>query len=182
MEFGCKNSMEFGCKACGKCYLCRRYLVVCSEFTSFHTDQRFRHRSIIDCNTECIIYLLECILHEKSYVGYTIKATKIRFSNTKSHIKKGNKSCEIVSHFIENEHPDIDFSSAKKYDESLCKYIKVTLLEKVQVNPDDNREQREAKCEAREGYWQTQLRTLTMYGGLNKRDNRKYTSLKNQGK
>ena len=31
------------------------------------------------------------------------------------------------------------------------------------------------KIEIREGYWQTQLRTLTRYGGLNKKDERKLT-------
>ena len=33
---------------------------------------------------------------------------------------------------------------------------------------------KEKDCEKLEGYWQTQLKTSDRYGGLNKKDNRKY--------
>ena len=46
---------DFGCKACKKCYLCRHYLVECTEFSRYHTTQFFQHRSYIDCYSECII-------------------------------------------------------------------------------------------------------------------------------
>ena len=86
----------------------------------------------------------------------------------------------IIKHLLEHEHVGIDFSSRKSYDESLCQHIKVTLIEQVEVEANDSRAQKEAKCEAREGYWQTQLKTLQIYGGLNKRDNRKYVTRKQQ--
>ena len=81
------------------------------------------------------------------------------------------------------EHPhDIDFSSIINYDQSLCKHVRVTLIEQVKVEPGDSKAQKEAKCEAREGFWQTQLKTLQSYGGLNKKDSRKYVTRRQQEK
>ena len=77
---------------------------------------------------------------------------------------------------LDKEHDQVDISSIKTYDKTLCKYVKVTLIEKVKVNDTDSQEVKEAKCEAREGFWQTQLKTLQIFGGLNKRDNRKYVT------
>ena len=170
-----------GVVSCNKCYLCKYYLQVCDQFSSFHTEQIFKHKSRLTCDTECIIYLCECITHRVSYTGYTINAIKCRFSTNKSHIKNNDASCEFVKHIIECEHCGIDFSSRNKYDETLSKHVRVTILEQVRVEKGDNRAQREAKCEAREGYWQTQLKTLNTYGGLNVRDSRKYISQRQQG-
>ena len=170
-----------GCVPCNKCYLCRHYLHVCDEFTSYHTEQVFKHKSRISCNSECIIYLADCVTHRKSYSGYTTTNMKLRFSNNKSHFKKNNASCEFVKHFMEHPH-DIDFSSIKNYDQSLCKHVRVTLIEQVKVEPGDSKAQKEAKCEAREGFWQTQLKTLQSYGGLNKKDSRKYVTRRQQEK
>ena len=99
---------------------------------------------------------------------------KSRFSNDKSHVKTNRKTCEKVTHLI-NENHNLDFTTYKKYDESLSKCVSVTLIEKVKgINDNDDIPTKEAKCEKREAYWQRQLRTLTVYGGLNKRDGRKY--------
>ena len=107
---------------------------------------------------------------------------KPRFSNNKAHIKCKNSSCEFVKHFIESEHNDIDFSSHSNYDKTLSRHVRVTLIEKVNVEAGASKAQKEAKCEEREGYWQTQLKTLSIYGGLNVRDSRKYVSLRQQAK
>ena len=73
------------------------------------------------------------------------------------------------------ENHDLDFSNIRKYDESHSKSIRVTLIEKVKdLRVTDSTEEKERKCERREAFWQTQLKTLRVYGGLNKRDGRKY--------
>ena len=177
-----KPRLAFGTISCNKCYLCKHFLQVCDEFSSFHTQQIFKHKSILTCKTKNVIYLCECMTHEKSYTGYTINGMTSRFSINKCHFKAKNASCEFVKHLIDDAHTDIDFSNRKKYDETLCKHVRVTLIEEVRVNPEDSIAEREAKCEIREGYWQTQLRTLHIYGGLNKRDNRRYVSKKQQEK
>ena len=174
------RDISLGIQSCKKCYLCCNFMELTDTFTSFHTDQVFKHKSKLTCESECIIYLTDCITHKVSYTGYTITNMKTRFSNNKSHFKKNNASCELIKHLLTYEHEGIDFTNRHTYDKSLSKHIRVTLIEKVQVEVSDSREQREAKCEAREGYWQTQLKTLQVYGGLNKRDNRKYVSQRQQ--
>ena len=94
----------------------------------------------------------------------------MRFSNTKSHIKKKKLSCEICSHMITENH-EIDFQTYSTYDESLSKLVRVTVIEAVQgIEKGDSTKVKEEKCEKREAFWQRQLRTLTTYGGLNIRD------------
>ena len=176
----CNANNRLGCFKCSnKCYMCSHYLNECNKFTSPHTEQWFMHKSYLTCSSECIIYLIECVTHNVAYIGYTITNIKLRFSNNKSHFKKGNNSCEIIKHLNLVKH-EIDFSSTANYDKSLSQHLRVTILEQVKVDTGDSRAEKEAKCEAREGFWQTQLRTLHTCGGLNKRDNRKYVSLRTQ--
>ena len=111
----------------------------------------------------------------KCYVGYTTGKMVKRISNDKCHIKKGKRTCEIVNHFLDLEH-NLDFSSHKNFDSSLSKVLKVIFLDRVIFKPGMNQNMKEKACEKLEGYWQTQLRTLNRDGGLNKRDNRKYTT------
>ena len=114
------------------------------------------------------------MLLEVSYVGYTTTNMKMRFTNNKSHIKSKKRTCELATHLITEKH-NLDFTSYKKYDETLCKHVRVTIIEKVEnINENDSIDVREKKCEKREAYWQRQLRTLQTYGGLNKRDGKKY--------
>ena len=168
------NPINKGCYKCNQCYLCRWFLYETDTFSSMHTNQVFKINEHIDCNTEGIIYLIDCLKHECSYVGYTTTNMKIRFSTDKSHIKKKKQTCEIVTHMITENH-DLDFSNIRKYDESHSKSIRVTLIEKVKdLRVTDSTEEKERKCERREAFWQTQLKTLRVYGGLNKRDGRKY--------
>ena len=97
----------------------------------------------------------------------------MRFSGNKSHIKNKRCSCEIVNHLIKENH-DLDFTNYKKYDESLSKNIRVILIESVNgIEEGDSKEVVEGKCAKRESYWQRQLKTLQVYGGLNIRDGKK---------
>ena len=164
------ENIENGCFKCNKCYLCRHYLQETNTFTSYHTNQVFDIRQNITCNTKNVIYLIECILHQCSNVGYTTNNMKMRFSNNKSHIKKKNATCEICTHLITENH-NINFQTNSTYDETLSKVLKVTVIEAVQgIEEGDSTRVKEEKCEKREAFWQRQLKTLTMYGGLNIRD------------
>ena len=64
----------------------------------------------------------------------------------------------------------------------LLVHVRVTLLEIVEVDSKMSKADIEAKCEEREGFWQTQLKTMHIYGGLNKKDSRKYVSRRQQDK
>ena len=163
-----------GCYKCKKCYLCKWYLRETKSFTSFHTNQVFQIKSNITCSSKNIIYLIDCETHERSYVGYTTNDMKTRFSGNKSHLKNKRCTCEIVTHLIKENH-NLDFSSYILFDETLSKNIKVTLIERVNgIEERDEKAVVEEKCARRELYWQRQLKTFQIYGGLNKRDGKKY--------
>ena len=51
--------------------------------------------------------------------------------------------------------------------ELLNKGYKVIVIDKVEFEPKDTKITKMRKVKEREGYWQTQLRTLVRYGGLN---------------
>ena len=127
----------------------------------------------ITCADEGVIYIIDCITCSMSYVGYTICKMVSRLSNDKSHIKKCKKTCEITKHFIENDH-DLDSSNILNYNLSLSKHLRVTLIESVDFEKSLTSMQKETVCQIRETYWQTQLKCFTRYGGLNKRNNKKY--------
>ena len=97
------------------------------------------------------------MLHQVSNVGYTTTNMKMRFTNNNSHIKSNKCTCELVTHLITENH-DLDFTNYKKYDETLSKHVRVTIIEKVEgINGNDSIEVREKKCEKREAYWHRQL-------------------------
>ena len=163
---------NWGCFACGKCYCCKKgYLSPCTMFTSYHTEQVFSHTQTISCQDVGLIYLAECTTCEISNVGYTTNNLPKRLSNHKSHIKKGYKSCRLDIHFIENDHK-LDFSDKNAFDESLAKHLKVIIVEKVAFPDNATQREKEKICEVREGHWQSNLKTLTRFGGMNVLDSR----------
>lgn len=167
-----KTSEDWGCFACGKCYCCKKnYLTPCTSFTSYHTEQVFSHTQYVSCQSLGLIYLAECITCEISNVGYTTNNLPKRLSNHKSHIKKGIKSCRLDTHFIDIDHK-LDSSSFNSYDESLSKHLKIIILEQVNLPNNATQYEKEKICEMREGYWQTNLKTLERFGGINILDSR----------
>ena len=166
-----ENSGQPGCFACGKCYLCKyNYLTPCKNFTSYHTDKIFTVEKHLTCQTEGVIYLAECINCERSYVGYTTSKIQHRFSNNKHHIKIKNHSCELTKHYIDSDH-QLDMTSYRSYDTSLSKCMKLIIIDCVDFKEGETRDSKIGRCEDREKYWQTQLKTFQRYGGLNKREN-----------
>ena len=164
---------QFGCFPCNKCYMCRKFLNITTNFSSFHTNQVFVFSNLITCQVEGLIYIIDCITREVSYVGYTIGKMVIRLSNDKSHIKYCRKTCEITKHFIENDHK-LNRSSVKDLEDTLSQHLKVTLIERVEFPEGFSSSQKEELCQTRETYWQNQLKCFTRFGGLNKRNNKKY--------
>ena len=88
--------------------------------------------------------------------------------------EKGIRSCELTSHIIDNPLKHLlDKTSCIKYDKSLSKGVSVQILESVRVEPNDDTDTRLKKCKIREGWWQKQLCTMEVTGGLNRRDSQK---------
>jgi len=112
---------------------------------------------------------MECNTCNQSYVGYTTSNLPKRFSNHKSHIKKGIRSCRLVNHFLDIDHA-LDFSTTASFNSSLSAHLSVIIVDALEFDPEINKLDREKAMEAREGYYQTQLKTLERYGGMNSLD------------
>ena len=177
---------DMGCKPCTKCYLCKSYLVETDTFKSFECDTVFNIKHHIDCSTEGVIYLLLDDVCKRSYVGSTIDSMKTRMSNYKSHLKISYKGCEMAQHFAQcpdthSLYSNDALNSRSKifianFDAVLCKQLRVVLIDFVDLSCIETTKQKRDLIEIREGYWQTQLRTLSRYGGLNKKDERKLSN------
>ena len=97
MQF-CREADNAGCHACGKCYVCKQsFLSPCSKFRNHHSKQVFPITMYITCKSYNLIYLMECRTCKQSYVGYTTANLPKRFSNHKSHIKKGIRKLGVAS-------------------------------------------------------------------------------------
>ena len=164
-----------GCFPCkNKCHLCKHYLVPGNKVKSHQSNRVFTIRQYINCQTPNVIYLVNDDICKLSNVGCTTNAMNTRWSIHKSHVKKQERTCELANHFIDN--PDkhvLDRSTPNKYDLSLSTGISIYLLEHVKVSPSDDTDIRLKKCKEREEWWQKQLCTMEVSGGLNRRDSQK---------
>ena len=112
---------------------------------------------------------MQCTTCKQSYVGYTTSNLPKRLSNHKSHIKKNIRSCKLVTHFLDIDH-SLDFSTIKSYNTSLSSHLKVILIDSLDFEDDMSKIDREKAMAAREGFYQTQLKTLERFGGMNTLD------------
>ena len=161
---------DLGCFACGKCYVCKqKFLTPCSQFSSYHSEQVVHITKKLNCQSINLIYLMECNTCKQSCVGYATSNLPKRFSNHKSHIKQGIRSCKLVNHFLDIDH-SLDFSTTESYNRTLSAHLSVIVVDTVDLAPDMSKADRVRAMEAREGFYQTQLKTLVRYGGMNTLD------------
>ena len=168
-----------GCHRCIKsCHLCKRFLIPTKTFKSYSCKEMYTIKQDLNCQSEGIIYLLNDVKCLRSYVGSTISSMSKRFSNYKSHIKTSFEGCEIASHFSsKRDVHDIDFSgTAEQYAQRLAEHINIIIIDQVSLTECKTTKEKRAKIEIVEGQWQTNLRTLIRYGGLNKKDERKISN------
>ena len=167
-----EQEQDPGCYACEKCYCCKMgYLVPCKNYKSYHTDQVFPIKQKITCQSTGLIYLMECVQCEVSYIGYTTGNLPKRLSNHKSHIKRKVHSCRLVNHFLDIEH-NLDLSSTASFNTTLSKHLKVILIDKIDFRGNLSQSEKEDILIEKEGFYQTQVKTLNRYGGLNILDSR----------
>ena len=187
------TNSSLGCKSCNNCFLCKYYLMETETFKSYHCETEFRINKNLTCNSEGVIYLIQDILCQRSYTGSTIDNTKDRMSNYKNHFKINHKGCEMAQHFhecgadIHSLYSDAEANTRSKafqnkYDEHLSRQIKIIIIDQVDLSSAETTREKRVLIEEREGYWQTQLRTLLHYGGLNKKDERKISNKRSANK
>ena len=96
----------------------------------------------------------------------------VRWRNHKSHIKSGIKSCELASHFIqlsETTHK-LDKTTQPIFTQHLSEHLSIILIEHITRQPDKDIA---SLLKEREDYWQGALKSTPLFGGINKRSNRK---------
>ena len=168
------TSPNWGCHPCpNSCTLCKNFLKQSLTFTSPKTSQTYRIKSHINCNTKNIIYfILDLKCPDIFYVGYTTDCMAVRWRNHKSHIKSGIKSCELASHFIqlsETTHK-LDKTTQPIFTQHLSEHLSIILIEHITPQPDKDIP---SLLKEREDYWQGALKSTPLFGGINKRTNRK---------
>ena len=119
-------------------------------FRSGQTNQAFRIRQIINCETVNVIYLVSCRkCTGKQGVGHT-KSIKKRVSNYTSKINAKVVDCGITGHFVNTPNHSVqDFI-----------FQPIVALE----NPPQNIQERLKMLRRFEGYWQVRLCTVEPYG------------------
>ena len=56
----------------------------------------------MDCQSSCIIYIMECNIGRLQYIGKSETEFNLRLNNHRNHIRKGVNSCELTEHFLHN--------------------------------------------------------------------------------
>ena len=140
-------------------YSCNQYcsqLISTTTFISQQTKRKFKIYHIVNCESEYVIYLMECTLCNKQYVGKTETAFNIRLNIHRKDTKDPNTML-ACRHFQQQGH---NFHSH-------AKYIIIDKLVNASSSTDILRE-----CLIQlENFWIQQLKILAPYG-LNKKFNK----------
>ena len=167
------SNTQGGCKSCNKCSLCKHFLREGDTVLSYHTEQTYKIRSTITCQTAGVIYIIYDKICRKNYVGFSRNDMRERWANHKSHIKKQWKGCKLATHFAEhrNNKHKIDTTTQAKYTECLKQQIEVMFIECVDPNLNSNNIDKTLL--EREAYFQSFLKATVPFGGLCRRDTRR---------
>jgi hypothetical protein len=101
----CKGGVKGSCKPCGnkKCLICRQM-----DTTTYvrSTDGKFTHYipGNYNCSTNNCVYMLQCSLCNKRYIGQTSTSFRYRFNNHKAHCKT-QAHLPITQHVNKEKHP-----------------------------------------------------------------------------
>ena len=129
-----------GTTACGssRCLTCQ-HVKKDTSIRSTSTGQSFRVRATATCKTEHVIYLIECNLCNKQYVGETKNPLHIRLNGHRHDIQHKKREKPVGAHFSGTGH------SLKK--------LKILVLEEMRNKDDLLRKYRES-------FWIKELNTL----------------------
>ena len=174
--------------------MCNNFLIQTKTVKSYHCNETYQIKHKLGCKNKGVIYLLNDNICKRSYVGSTTNSMSERLSTYKNHIKTRYKGCEIALHFkdepslhsspTETTGPNLRKSLDKRvaqqnYTEFLKSQLSIVIIDSVELSDCSTRAEKRDKIAKVEGYWQTQLRTMQRYGGLNKKDERKIANNKN---
>ena len=139
---------KVGSVKCGKsrCEVCLS-IQETDAFTSTTTGESFKMNHKLNCDNNCLIYLLTCKCCGKQYVGETTDEFRLRWNNYKSNGRKNarNETCmqeHLFEHFKSEDHS------------GFLGNVSITLIDKT-----DGKESKR-----RENYWMRTLKTYAPFG------------------
>ena len=102
----------------------------------------------LNCQSEYVIYLLECILCKIQYVGKAETACNLRLNNHRKDTKKSN-SILVCKHSQEQEH-------------NFNKHTKFIIIDKL-INVHGSKEALQEMLLVRKSFWIQKLKTLVPF-------------------
>ena len=147
-----KNKFTVG--KCSPCLsktgnLCCSQLTSTMTFISQQTKRKFKIYHKVNCKSEYVIYLMECTLCNKQYVGKAEAAFNIRLNNHSKDTKNPN-SVLAYRRFQQQGHK---FNSHSKF----------IIIDKL-VNTSSYKDILSERLIQRENFWIQKLKTLVPYG------------------
>ena len=77
-----------------------------NNFRSPWDGRKWKINKHINCLTKNIIYLVICTLHENCWYIGSSENVRQRWSKHKSDWRRGNRTCRLATHGIDENHPD----------------------------------------------------------------------------
>ena len=129
--------------------LCCNQVLTTNTFMSQQTKRTFNIFFNLNCKSEYVIYLMECILCKMQYVGKAETAFNLRLNNHRKDTKKPN-SILACKHFQEKGH-------------NFNKHAKFIIIDNL-VNKHGSKEALREMLVIRENFWIQKLKTLVPFG------------------
>lgn len=96
---GCFRCFEDGCECC-------KSLRETKEFTSFRTKNRFSIDERLTCQSERVVYIINCLLCDEQFVGCTENKMCDKFQIYLDQIREGGPE-DVGKHFAEHNIDDL---------------------------------------------------------------------------
>ena len=128
--------------------LCCKQVRSTSNFESHQTKKTFKIYHQVNCISPWVIYLMECTLCNKQYVGKSETPFNLRLNNHRKDVKNHSRQDTILAckHFQTSDH---DFN----------KHAKFTIIDKL-TNLNNTKETLRRRLIERENFWIEKLETL----------------------
>jgi hypothetical protein len=101
-----RRNQQCGNSRCQVCFYVPKAIEPISSMDGSYT---FTIRDTLTCSSENLVYMLQCGMCKKQYIGETGKPFRYRFNNHKSHVNSA-KHLPVPKHVHQEDHPFSSFS------------------------------------------------------------------------
>ena len=122
-------------------------MISTDHFINRKTNQKFFIRHNLNCKSDKVIYLIECTLCDKGYVGKSETPSNLRTNNHRCDANKAD-SIGVDKHFFDNKNHNFE------------KHAKIILIERLKNAENMTKEEITYNLEKREDFWMLKLNTL----------------------